>query len=199
MKCLETERLIRYAYRLMDEPAAFKVRAHLEECARCREIVEQHGRLDAVLSEWKIAEPTPEFDARVRQAMEARQAGRAAWGFWGWSWARGLALASLGALMVAGVVWFTQSHRRVSNPPQVAVQQQQQVGGAQSPAPLASVRLPGVKPPADARTAEAAVEPQSAGNSLNEDKYAQSLEDYDLAANFDLLSEIPKGEPRVVN
>ena len=96
MKCLETERLISYAYRLTDEPAASKVRAHLEECARCREIVEQHGRLDAVLNEWKIAEPTPEFDARVRQAVEARQAGRAAWGFWGWSWARGLALASLG-------------------------------------------------------------------------------------------------------
>ena len=32
MKCLETERLISYAYRLMDEPAASKVRAHLEEC-----------------------------------------------------------------------------------------------------------------------------------------------------------------------
>jgi len=102
-------------------------------------------------------------------------------------------------LMVAGLVWFTQSHRRVSNPPLVAVRQPQQFGGAQSPAPMASVRSPGVKPPADVRPAEAVVEPESAGNSLNEDKYAQSLEDYDLAANFDLLSEIPKGEPRVVN
>ena len=199
MKCLETARLISYAYRLMDESSASEVRAHLGECARCREIVEQHGRLDALLDEWKIAEPSPAFDARIRQAVETRQAGRAAWGFWGWSWARGLALASLGALMVAGVVWFTQNHRRVSNPPHIAARQPQQVGGAQSAAPMASVRSSGVKHPADMRPAETAAEPQSAGNSLNEDKYAQSLEDYDLAANFDLLSEIPKGEPRVVN
>ena len=71
MKCLETEKLIGYAYRLMDESAASEVRAHLGECPRCREIVEQHGRLDAVLNEWKAAEPTPGFDARVRQAVEA--------------------------------------------------------------------------------------------------------------------------------
>ena len=92
-----------------------EVRAHLGECPRCREIVEQHGRLDAVLDEWKAAEPTPGFDARVRQAVEARQARRAAWGFWGGDWARGLALAALGVLIIAGVVWFTQSHPRGSN------------------------------------------------------------------------------------
>jgi anti-sigma factor RsiW len=199
MKCLETERLISYAYHLMDEPAASEVRVHLEECPRCREIVEQYGRLDAVLSEWKTAEPTPGFDARVRQALEAQQAGRAAWGFWGWSWARGLALASLGVLIIAGVVWFTQSHRRVSSPSQVAARQVQQVGGPQTPAPMASLRSPGVKLHADVRPAETAAEPQSATSSLTEDKDAQALEDYDLAANFDLLSEIPKGETRVVN
>jgi hypothetical protein len=199
MKCLETERLISYAYRLMDEPAASEVRTHLDECSRCREIVEQHGRLDAVLGEWKTAEPTPGFDARVRQAVEAKQAGRAAWEFWGWSWTRGLALASFGVLMIAGVVWFTQSHRRVSNPPEFATRQPQQVGGPQTPTPVASLRSPRVTPHTDARPAQTAAGAGSAGNSLNEDKDAQALEDYDLAANFDLLSEIPKGLPRVVN
>ena len=91
------------------------MRAHLGECPRCREIVEQHGRLDALLDEWKAAEPTPGFDARVRQAVEAQQARREAWGFWGREWARGLALASLGVLIIAGVVWFTRSHLRVPN------------------------------------------------------------------------------------
>ena len=61
MKCLETETLISYAYRLIDEPAAAEVRAHVKECSRCREVVEQHGRLDAVLNEWQSAEPTPEL------------------------------------------------------------------------------------------------------------------------------------------
>ena len=199
MKCLDKERLIAYAYRLMDEPAASEVRVHVGQCPRCREIVEQYGRLDAVLSEWTTTEPTPEFDARVRQAAEAQRSGRSAWGFWGPSWARGLALASLGALIIAGVAGVTHRHRRVSNPAQVAAQQHQRVDGPQSPAPVASLRSPGVTLPADARPAETAAEPESAGDSLNEDKDAQALEDYDLAANFDLLSEIPKGEPRVVN
>jgi hypothetical protein len=38
-----------------------------------------------------------------------------------------------------------------------------------------------------------------AGAFANDDNDAQALEDYDLAANFDLLSELPKGESRVVN
>ena len=102
MKCLETEKLISYAYRLMDEPAASEVRAHLGECSRCREIVEQYGRLDAVLDEWKAAEPTPEFDARVRQAVEAQQAG-----------ARGVGVLELGMgpRPGAGFAW-RLDHRR---------------------------------------------------------------------------------------
>ena len=47
MKCLEREKLIGYAYRLMDESAASEVRAHLGECSQCRENVAQYGRLDA--------------------------------------------------------------------------------------------------------------------------------------------------------
>ena len=33
----------------------------------------------------------------------------------------------------------------------------------------------------------------------NDDRDAQAIDDYDLAANFELLSEIPKSEPRVAN
>jgi anti-sigma factor RsiW len=196
MKCLETEALISYAYHLIDEPAAAQVRAHLGECPRCREIVEQHGRLGALLDEWKAAEPTPGFDARVRQAVEAQQARRKAWGFWGWDWARGLALASLGVLLVAGAVWFTRNHRSASNSSGgrsvsylsgVAMQRPQQASSPQAPAQA------GVK------TAQGMPELKSAGVSFNEDKDTQALEDYDLAANFDLLSELPKGEPRVAN
>lgn len=36
MKCIETERLIGYASRLIDESAAVEVRQHLEQCSRCR-------------------------------------------------------------------------------------------------------------------------------------------------------------------
>ncbi len=199
MKCLETERLISYAYHLIDEPAASQVRAHLGECPRCREIVEQHGRLDALLDVWKAAEPSLGFDARVRQAVEAQQARRKAWGFWGWDWARGLALAALGVLIIVGVVWFTPSHLRVPNSSTVATRQPPQASGPQTPAQVAKLQSSTVMAHAGVKQAQAAPELKSAGVSFNEDKDTQALEDYDLAANFDLLSELPKGEPRVRN
>ena len=197
MKCLDTEKLIRYAYHLTDESAASEVRVHLGECSRCREIVEQHGRLDALLDEWKAAEPTPEFDARVRQAVEAQQSRRAAWGFWGTEWARGLALAALGVLIITGVVWVTQSHPRASITSGVATRQPQQAMGPQTPAP--QLHAPATTAQAGVKPVPAAPPHQSAGVSANEDRDAQALEDYDLAANFDLLSELPKGERRVTN
>lgn len=199
MKCFETEKLIRYAYRLTDEPAAPEVRAHLEECPRCRGIVEQHGRLNALLDEWKAAEPTPGFDARVRQAVEARQARHDGGGFWGWEWARGLALASLGVLIIAGVVWFTRSHHWVSNSSSMATRQSPQANGPQTPGQVAKLQSPTVTARTGVKPAQAVSETKPAGAFSNEDKDAQALDDYDLAANFDLLSELPKGEPRVAN
>jgi hypothetical protein len=41
------------------------------------------------------------------------------------------------------------------------------------------------------------LEPKAVSSSEDEDAHA--LEDDDLVANFDLLSEIPKGEARVAN
>jgi Zn-finger nucleic acid-binding protein len=199
MKCLETERLISYAYRLTDEPEASQVRAHLGECPLCRGIVEQHGRLDALLDEWKVAEPTPGFDAHVRHAVEAHQARRESWGFWGWEWARGLALASLGVLIIAGVVWFTQGRHRVGTPSAVATGQPPRAGGPQTPAQAAKLQSPTVTAPAGVRPAQAVPVQIQEGAFSNEDNDARALEDYDLAANFDLLSELPKGVPRVAN
>jgi anti-sigma factor RsiW len=197
MKCLETEKLIRYAYRLTDEPAASQVRAHLGECPRCREIVEQHRRLDVLLDEWKAAEPTPGFDARVRLAVEAQQAGRERG--WGWEWARGLALASLGILLIAGVVWFTRSHPGVSNPSSAATRQPHQASGPQTPAQVAKLPSPTFTAHRGVQPAQAVPELASTGAFSNDDRDSQALEDYDLAANFDLLSELPKGGPRVAN
>ena len=139
MKCLETEKLISYAYRLMDEAGGTsEVRAHLGECPRCREIVEQHGGWMPCSTNGRRRSPRRGLTLACARPWRLQQAGREAWGFWGWGWARGLALASLGVLIVAGAVWFTQSHRRVSNPPRVAARQPQQVGAPQAPAPVAS-------------------------------------------------------------
>jgi len=197
MKCLETERLMHYAYHLMDETAASQVRAHLGECVRCREIVKQHGRLDTLLDEWKVAEPSPWFDVRVRSAVEAQQANRQATGFWGLTWVRDLALASLAVLLVAGAFWFTRSHIPV--PSRVAVRQPHPVMVPPAAPQTAQTRPPLAKPPAGVKPAPSAPVLKPTFNFSNEDKDTLALEDYDLAANFDLLSELPKGEPRVAN
>lgn len=199
MKCLETEKLISYAYRLIDEPAALEVRAHLKECSRCREVVEQHGRLDAVLSEWQSAEPTPEFDVRVRQAVAALEAQREGWGFWGWQWARGLALAALGVMIVAGVAWLGHNRHGVSNSTQVAARPSPPATGARIIAPESNPQTPAEPTSAQVTPAPQSPDLELVGATSNGDKDALAMEDYDLAANFDLLSEIPKGERRVAN
>jgi len=199
MKCLDTDKLVGYAYRLLDDAAASQVRAHVRECGRCREIVEQHLRLDAALNEWTVPEPTPAFDARVRQAVEAQAARHAAGSLWGWQWTRGLVLASIGVLVVAGVASFIHRHNAVSTPPPVLARQPQPVREPQAPPLTANVHSSTVPAHASQNLAHAMPESQSKGVVLMEDKDAQALEDYDLAANFDLLSELPKGEPRVSN
>ena len=199
MKCLDTERLIGYAYRLIDEPAASEVRGHLEDCPRCREAVAQYGRLDAVLNEWNVPGPSSPFDVRVRQAVEAEQSRRGLWGINDWQWARSMALASLGVLLVAGLVWFNRTHRGLDPSTLVATQQSPHTGGAQNSGLGANVQSlpnptqPNVPPGLHAPTRE------SVNNGSTDDKDTQAMEDYDLAANFDVLSEIPKGERRVAN
>lgn len=199
MSCLETEKLINYAYRLIEGPVESQVRAHVSECSRCREIVEQHRRLVAVLDEWTATEPTSAFDARVRQAVDALPARREAWSLLGWGWTRGLALASLGVLIVAGMVWLTHLYPRASNSSMAGTRHAQAAIGGPAPAQSAKVRdLPG-SADSGVSVEQAKPEAESAAALPSEDKDTQALEDYDLAANFDVLSELRKGEVRVAN
>lgn len=197
MKCLESETLMNYAYRLMDGGAASKVRVHLGECARCRDIAEKYGRLDTLLDEWKVADPNPWFDARVRSAIEAQAAHHQVTPFWGREWVRSLALASLGILLIAGAFWFSRS--RASNASRVAVNPSRPAMGRPAPAQSAQVRPPVMKPHTGVSPAPRVPGSTQAMNSSSEERVTQALEDYDLAANFDVLSELPKGEQRVAN
>jgi hypothetical protein len=129
--------------------------------------------------------------------VEVQQAQREAWGFWGWEWARGLALASLGVTLVAGVVWLNQHHRGISNPSTIATRQQQK--GARISRQTLNSQVPGETTQADTAPGQQVSPVESASSASSDDRDAQAMEDYDLAANFELLSEIPKGGTRVVN
>jgi hypothetical protein len=199
MKCLTTEQLVGYAYGMAEKRAEAEVRAHLGECSRCRDIVEQYSRLNSVLDEWKTAPPTPWFDARLREAVEAQEA-RGARGFWERDWLGALALAALGLLIITGVVWFTRTHASVSNTSTMARRAVTQAPRkASAPANVAELHAPGDTAPAGVTSAPALPDFDLAGVSVNDDKDTQALEDYDLAANFDVLSELPKEQPRVAN
>ena len=199
MNCHESEKLMRYAYRLLDERAASEVRAHLKTCSACRAMVEQYGRLGSVLSEWESVEPTPGFDARVRLSIEAQRHKRPLWSFWNWNWTHGLALASLGLLIFASVVLFTRGLNSTSKSLRLATRTSHPPSSASTPAPVAKLQHYTVTPRVSARPPESVPTLNSASDSANDDKDTQALEDYDLAANFDLLSEIPRGQARVSN
>jgi hypothetical protein len=199
MKCHETDRLKEYAYGLMNEANTAELRAHLDECSRCREVVQQHHRLGAVLDEWKVGEPTPGFDARVRMAVDQHQAQSQGWKFWSWEWMRGVALASLGVLIVAGVAWFTQNHRGGAHPTPVGVIASRPDGGERVPAKVVTPQLPVQSAQARVAPVRPGLTPESAPLLSNDDGVARAMEDYDLAANFDVLSEIPKAEGRVAD
>lgn len=199
MKCLEKDQLVSCAYRLTDETAASEVRLHLGACARCREMVAQYGRLDGLLDEWKAAEPTPEFDVRVRQAVEARNMGGAAWSFWSWGWTRGLALAGLAVLIASGAVLYSRGHHRISSLARIAVRPFHSASAVPKPAQVASVHAPAATASTVVKRAQHPSVPSAASASPSDDNDAQALEDYDMAANFDVLSELPKGDSRLVN
>jgi len=199
MKCLDTERLIGYAYHLLDERAASQVRAHLGECPRCRESIEPYGRLDTVLNEWKVATPTPGFDARVRQAVEAQKTQGGRWAFWGLDWARGSALAALGVFLILATVWATRAHYQSAHLSGVTTRLAHHAMPAPAANQVAKLQSSAGMAHGGAKAEETVPKIRSSRSSSNDDSDAQAIEDYDLAANFDLLSELPKGETRVAN
>lgn len=174
--CFERERLFAYSARLLGEQDEAEVRAHLAECAACLEVAEGYRQLDRALDLWEPAEPSPWFEARVRAA--AVSAEERAPGLWarllaGLGWGRWLAPA-LVAMMA--VVVSTVMVERPGRVPQAVNQTAGVTPGAQAGATRASVQV-----------------------TQDKEGIAEVSDDYDLLANFELVSELPKAGNQVVN
>ena len=118
MKCLEREQLFAFAHGMLETRQAADVRAHLEACPNCRQVVTEYLRLDSALEEWKPVEPSAGFDARVRQAVRAQSKARESslWGgLFALTRARWLAPASLAVLVGAVALGLYRSYR-ISGP-----------------------------------------------------------------------------------
>lgn len=197
MKCFERERLFALAHGLLEAGKEAEARAHLRACPACRQVVTEYLRLDAVLEEWKPAEPSPQFDARVRQAVAAAGETRNSPGWlslcWRWWWAP----ASAAVLIAIAMLVILRGHR-TSNPvpPMAGNTPQRSVQPETAPHTQPPIPTAEVKPTTPVKTP---VTGQSEEEEMSLYKNLPVLEDYDLLANFDVLSELPQGEKKVAN
>jgi len=198
MNCPELERLIQFAYCLLEKEEIAQVSAHLSDCARCRELVSGYQRLDKVMDEWKVGEPSPWFDARVRHAVGGTTATGESLVFWGLGWVKALALASLVILVVAGATWVAHRHPTapiVATAPSPPPAPQKP---AETPPEVAQAKPVIIKPAPESQAApEPVVESESASVAVEES--GGTVNDDELLSNFDVLSELQKGTGQVAN
>jgi len=167
--CFEREHLFAYALEMLEAQDKLEVRQHVAECPRCRGVLEEYRQLDRVLGLWQPLEPSPWFDARVRSKIPAGEEslpslwGRVLAGL-GWSRCIAPAVVTMMVVVVSAVM--------VERLPDSFTHR---TGGANAGSPPNA--------PSQASTPEMAEE-RTGG--------AATLDDYDMLASFDVLSELPK-------
>jgi len=178
--CLQREQIFELAEGMTGERETASMRAHLENCAECRKVLAGYQRLDGVLSKWNPpVEPSPWFDARVRAAASERVRGTT--GFFGLTLNRWLAVPALASLLVVvGVI-------ALRRPARVNLQ----------PAPVRAAARVSTPPARAADQLPAA--PQTGAQEVNMYQNLSVLEDYDMLAGFDVISELPKGSGKVAD
>jgi anti-sigma factor RsiW len=180
-RCLKREQIFALAEGMADERERSAMTAHVQSCADCRKTFEEYRRLDDVLEQWNpAADPSPWFDARLRAEAASRGSARSARGFFGLAFNRWLAVPILASLLVvAGLIAYRHAlHRIPAHPAQVAA---------------AHV------PPAAEAVRRSAVAPQNGAQELSMYQNLSVLEDYDMLAGFDVISELPKGSSKVAD
>jgi hypothetical protein len=198
MNCMDREQLFAFVHGMLDAQEAAGARAHVGECARCRQVVKEFERVNVILDEWKPTEPSPWFDARVRAAVAVEGEGGWRKNLAAMQWARWLLPAAAVALLVFALLVIRQS----SPPPQP-------VAGKTSPVERAAPP-PEATPPEAGHESTPVVQAQNASAPANPATLTRRdettpeddlrvLEDFDMLANFDVLSELPRGETRVAN
>ena len=181
-RCLKREEIFALAEGIADERERSAMTAHVQSCADCRKVFESYHRLDDVLEQWNpAADASPWFDARLRAAAASRQPARDVGGFFGLAFSRWLAIPVLASLLVvAGVI----AYRRAPH------------GAPAHPAQVAAVHVPAA--PSQTRSHTPAP-PQNGAQELSMYQNLSVLEDYDMLAGFDVISELPKGSNKVAD
>jgi anti-sigma factor RsiW len=175
MKCYDREKLFMFVHQMLEPDEADAVRRHVADCADCTRFVDDHRKLDAALDDWNVAEPSPWFDAKVRARVAASEQKNA--GFFGFGRVRVLAagMAAMALILVAVVVFNHQKMAEINQPLSSLERPVAITPGGQVPATTADIR-----------------QPLGPEEQLKMDENLSVLEDYEVVANFDALSELPQ-------
>jgi hypothetical protein len=175
MKCHDRKKLFLFVQQMLEPGEADRVRRHVAGCAECAHVAEEYRQLDAALDDWRTAEPSPWFDAKVRARVPASERKNSR--FFGFGKARALA-AGVAAMVLILAVVVVFNHRKVAEINQPPSSQQQSIATAATPQVPAATG--------------AAQQPLLAEEQLKMDENLSLLEDYEVVANFDALSELPQ-------
>lgn len=196
MKCLKREELFAYSHHFLEPREEAAARAHVAACDRCRGALGEYQRLEEVLGEWEAVELSPDFDARLLDAM--RKADAEPWTIWSRAgralrcsflpdWLRPASMRYIGA----GLRWLAPACVLlvVVTASIVMVRTSRKTHPFVQPPSGRSVEV--TAPNGNAAPAETAEE------ELNLYKELSVLENYDLLADFDVLSELHPGGQKV--
>jgi anti-sigma factor RsiW len=175
MNCQDREKLFLFVQRMLEAHESDRVRRHLAGCTECARAVEEYRKLDSALEDWGVAEPSPWFDAKARARVAT--SGRNDSGFFGFGRVRTMAAGVAAIVLIVGAL-VVFNHRKVAEINQ----------------PLSSLARPvtitaGQRVPTKT---EALRKPLPPEEQLNMDENLSLLEDYEVVANFDALSELPQ-------
>lgn len=171
-KCPEREKLFSYSHKMLERNEELEVRAHLAQCRICDQEINEFREIDSVLGEWKPAEPSPYFDARLKARVASAGAEHSGLAIFGLRRAQLLAPVFAVLLVVAATfIVFRARSGYNARPPVPSVAQ--------------TANTPAVK-----------VEDEL---TLYENLPVLEDEDYDMLAQFDILSEVPHGAKKIAN
>lgn len=188
--CFKRAVLFAYANRMLHEGERAGVEAHLGVCVACRTAVAGYQKLDAVLGEWKPAEPSAWFDARARARIES-SSDLPAWHTWQFSgWKR---WAGVAAIVAVGVIASLVAFRAYRPDRSAATVTVATAAHALPAAPLEASAPPAPRAIAPSTTARTTVAPaESASQEMDLYENLKVLENFDMLANFKVLSELPQ-------
>ena len=178
--CLEREKLFAYSNHLLERGEEGLVMAHVNSCPACHRVVARFQDLDLVLGDWKSEPPSPWFDARARAHLSASS--RAWFAFPSLHWRQWAGIAAVVLLIAVSGLLTLHFSRPVHTRPTAPLHEAMSV----TPNTRGPARAPAV--------AAGETRPASGKNEIALYSNLKVLENYDMLAKFDVLSELPRAD-----